>query len=50
MVGFDILFYSSNFPFLRHEFNMEGKNFMAKQTSNSPTAAAWESLTGPLPK
>jgi predicted transposase/invertase (TIGR01784 family) len=28
---------------------MEGKNFMAKQTSNSPTAAAWENLTGPLP-
>jgi predicted transposase/invertase (TIGR01784 family) len=28
---------------------VKGKNFMEKQMSNSPTAAAWENLTGPLP-
>jgi predicted transposase/invertase (TIGR01784 family) len=28
---------------------MEGYIFMAKQMSNSPTAATWENLTGPLP-
>jgi predicted transposase/invertase (TIGR01784 family) len=28
---------------------MEGYIFMAKKLSNSPTVAAWENLTGPLP-